>query len=55
MRAWPEKFSIIDFYLNMAAAHEIRGVYVPDLRVIDIGSPEKLEEAGRSLAAGGFR
>lgn len=55
MRGWPEKFSIIDFYLNMAAAHEIRGVYVPDLRVIDIGSPEKLEEAGRSLAAGGFR
>ena len=55
MRGWPEKFSIIDFYLNMAAAHEIRGVYVPDLRIIDIGSPEKLEEAGRSLAAGGFR
>ena len=55
MRGWPEKFSITDFYLNMAATRKIRAVYAPGLKVIDIGSPEKLEEAGRSLAAGGFR
>ena len=47
MRGWPEKFSITDFYLRFAAAQEIRGVYVPDLRIIDIGSPGKLAEAER--------
>lgn len=47
MRGWPEKFSITDFYLRFAAAQEIRGVYVSDLRIIDIGSPGKLAEAER--------
>lgn len=45
MRQWPAKFSIIDFYLAVAAEHRIRGVYVPDLKIIDIGSPQKLAEA----------
>lgn len=54
MRDWPDRFSIIDFYLSVAASHEIRAVHVPDLHVIDIGSPEKLAEAGRRLAAGDF-
>ena len=50
MRAWPEKFSIIDFYLNMAATRKIRAVYAPGLKVIDIGSPEKLAEADRIIS-----
>ncbi len=45
MAAWPECFSIIDFYLSECAAGTIRGVVAPDLRLIDIGSPEKLAEA----------
>ena len=45
MAAWPERFSIIDFYLAECAARTIRGVVAPDLRLIDIGSPEKLAEA----------
>lgn len=45
MQAWPEKFSIIDFYLSVAASHEIVGVCVPGLKIIDIGSPDKLAEA----------
>ena len=45
MAAWPERFSIIDFYLSECAAGTIRGVVAPDLRLIDIGSPEKLAEA----------
>ena len=45
MAAWPEKFSIIDFYLQQCAGRVIRGVVAPDLQLIDIGSPEKLEEA----------
>ncbi|MCR4824613.1 MAG: nucleotidyltransferase family protein [Bacteroidales bacterium] len=45
MASWPEKFSIIDFYLRECAAEKIRGVVAPDLHLIDIGSPEKLAEA----------
>ena len=45
MAAWPDRFSIIDFYLAECAAGTIRGVVAPDLRLIDIGSPEKLAEA----------
>lgn len=45
MEAWPEKFSIIDFYLKAAATHPIYGVVAADLKLIDIGSPEKLAEA----------
>ena len=45
MAAWPDKFSIIDFYLQQCAEQLIRGVVAPDLHLIDIGSPEKLAEA----------
>ena len=45
MAAWPERFSIIDFYLSECARGVIRGVVARDLRLIDIGSPEKLAEA----------
>lgn len=47
MASWPEKFSIIDFYLTHAASGRIRGVVAKDLHLIDIGSPEKLAEAQR--------
>lgn len=50
MAAWPEKFSIIDFYLSVCTAGSIRGVVAPDLRLIDIGSPEKLAEANNSVS-----
>ena len=45
MASWPDKFSIIDFYLQQAAENKIRGVLAPDLHLIDIGSPAKLAEA----------
>ena len=45
MAAWPDKFSIIDFYMSECAGGTIRGVVAPDLHLIDIGSPEKLAEA----------
>lgn len=46
MAAWPDKFSIIDFYLAMAAGHCIRGVVAPpDMKLVDIGSLEGLREA----------
>ena len=49
MTCWPEKFSIIDFYLSECAAGTIRGVVADGLRLIDIGSPEKLAEANRAF------
>lgn len=55
MAAWPDKFSIIDFYLSECAAGKIRGVVAKDLSLIDIGSPAKLEEAGRAVEAGLLR
>lgn len=45
MQEWPEKFSIIDFYLKTAASRPIVGVLARGLELIDIGSPEKLAEA----------
>lgn len=45
MKDWPEHFSIIDFYLKSAASHRICGVVADNLRLIDIGSPEKLAQA----------
>jgi NDP-sugar pyrophosphorylase family protein len=45
MKAWNGKFSIIDFYLDMAAKMPIKG-YVPDnLRMIDVGKIDSLHEA----------
>lgn len=45
MSDWPESFSIIDFYLQNAASHCIKGVLCPSLQLIDIGCPEKLARA----------
>ena len=45
MEEWPEKFSIIDFYLQNCASHPIVGVVAGNLELIDIGSPEKLAQA----------
>ena len=50
MASWPDKFSIIDFYLQQAAENKIRGVLAPDLHLIDIGSPAKLAEANALLS-----
>lgn len=50
MEKWPEKFSIVDFYLSVAATYTIRGVLAPRLHLIDIGSPEKLAAASRDIA-----
>ncbi len=50
MASWPERFSIIDFYLQQAAENKIRGVLAPDLQLIDIGSPAKLAEADALLS-----
>lgn len=49
MEDWPDRFSIIDFYLAQAASHPIYGVPVPDLKMIDIGTPETLAVASARI------
>jgi len=50
MEEWPDRFSVIDFYLRSAASHPIYGVVATDLKLIDIGSPATLAEAEEKLS-----
>lgn len=45
MQAWPDKFSIIDFYLEACARVDIRADFRPNLRLLDVGKPEALARA----------
>ena len=54
MEKWPEKFSIIDFYLSACAMEEIRGIVAKSLKIIDIGTPKKLAEADALVRGGAF-
>ena len=45
MDAWPERFPIMDFYLKVCASHLIKGVEARDLRLMDVGKLDTLQEA----------
>jgi len=47
---WPDRFSIIDFYLQAASQHLIRGVETPNLRLLDVGKLDTLTEAQKFLS-----
>jgi N-acetyl-alpha-D-muramate 1-phosphate uridylyltransferase len=49
MEGWPDRFSIIDFYLSVCATHTIRGVQMPNLRMLDVGKIDSLHEAENFL------
>ena len=49
MVGWPDKFSIIDFYLSVCDRVHIQGICQPDLKLMDIGKPETLPLAGDFL------
>ena len=40
MASYPEKFSIIDFYLDMCQSHQIEAVEFPSLQIQDLGTPD---------------
>lgn len=42
---WPDKFSIIDFYLSLCAQEQIRGYLKEDLRLMDVGKLDTLDQA----------
>lgn len=45
MQEWPDKFSIIDFYLANCRDYDIRGYVQPDLRLMDVGKIDTLHDA----------
>lgn len=45
MDDWPDKFSIIDFYLSACATHQISGLVIEDLRLLDVGKLDTITEA----------
>lgn len=52
MEDWPERFGIMDFYLKVCGEQEIRGILAPeDFNMIDIGSPETLNEANKFVSS----
>lgn len=45
MQAWPDKFSIIDFYLSMCAQYDIYGCFDESLQLLDVGKQDTLKIA----------
>ena len=50
MKDFPEKFSIIDFYLQVCHQSNIMAVNVPSLRILDVGKISSLQEAEEFLS-----
>ena len=46
---WPDRFPIMDFYLKACADHVIRGYEATDLRLLDVGKLDTLEEANEFI------
>ena len=49
MQSWPERFPIVDFYLQMADKFIIKGYVKNDLEMVDVGKLDSLEEAEKFL------
>ncbi len=45
MQGWPDKFSIIEFYLSVCKECDIRGYVQPDLKMMDVGKLDTLAQA----------
>lgn len=50
MSAYDERFSIIDFYLDQCATHRIIACIDTDLRLLDVGKAESLQQAEAFIA-----
>jgi hypothetical protein len=49
MNQFPDRFSIIDFYLQTCATHRIEGFAKDDLQLMDIGKLDTLAQAEEFL------
>ena len=43
MQSWPERFPVIDFYLDICRDHEIRGIDITGAGIRDVGKLKELE------------
>ena len=50
MDRFPDRFGIIDFYLSVCHRAPIFGLVKPDLRMLDIGKLDSLEQAETFVA-----
>ena len=46
---WPERFPIMDFYLKACGSHLIRGYEAKDLRLLDVGKLDTLDNAEKII------
>lgn len=46
---WQERFPIMDFYLSACATHLIKGYEAPDLRLLDVGKLDTLDQAEKFI------
>lgn len=49
MDQWPDRFPIIDFYLSACATHPLSGYVADNLRMIDVGKLDSLQQAEEFL------
>lgn len=49
LQEWPDRFPIMDFYLQSCTDHVIRGYEAQDLRLLDVGKLDTLEAAEQFL------
>lgn len=49
MQEWPERFPIIDFYLQMCSQRDIRGSLSTHLQLLDVGKLDTLSQAENYL------
>ena len=47
MNAFPDKFSIVDFYLSVCAKCRISGYVKPDLKLLDVGKLDTLKRIAK--------
>ena len=47
MSGYPDKFPIMDFYLDICKKAKIKALVSEDLRLVDVGKLDSLEEAER--------
>jgi hypothetical protein len=45
MDQWPDRFGVMDFYLDVCDKVNIRGKLKDDLRLMDVGKIDTLSEA----------
>lgn len=51
MASFPDKFSIVDFYLSVSDKRQIKAYNKPDLKLIDVGKLDALSKAEEFIAS----